>query len=105
MHLYKIEADDSDTVHVVARSDRQAADVFVTWRAANTHAPDSFTIECVPINSLRAQQQAQVRSAFALGLVGVARLDEETGWTFSATLWPPLDADHSAGEASDGASS
>ena len=93
MHLYKVDPADSVPVHVVARTPDEAADIFVTFNAAHDRVPDGFTVECVLINSLNPQQQVQVRSAFALNLVGIAHFDDDIGWTFSASMWLPLGPD------------
>jgi hypothetical protein len=93
MFLHKIESDDRVAVHVVARSADEAADIFVTWRAARGSAPRRFTVECIPSENLEGIQQEQVRNALAAGLVGVAHLDPEIGWTFSAPMWVPLAPD------------
>ena len=90
MHLYKIVRTDDQPVHVVARSSHEAAEIFVTWSAAHNRIPERFTIDCVRLTSLNPQQQVQVRSAFALNLVGIAHFDDDIGWTFSASMWLPL---------------
>ena len=89
MHLYKIDPGEQDRVHVVARSSHEAADTFVTWSAARERVHQRFTVECVRLPSLDPQQQVQVRSAFAAGLVGIVHFDEEIGWTFSPPMWVP----------------
>jgi hypothetical protein len=90
MHLYKIERHDRDPIHIVARSSREAADLFVTWSAAVDRAPAEFTLACQRLDTLNPQQQVQVRCAIAAGLVGVCHFDEEIGWTFSPPMWQPL---------------
>jgi len=93
MHLYKIDPGEHDSVHVVARSSHEAADVFVTWSAARDRVHQRFTVECVRLTTLDPEQQVQVRSAIAAGLVGICHFDEEIGWTFSAPMWLPLGPD------------
>ena len=93
MHLYEINHSDHDLLHVVARSFDEAADLFVTWSIASGHDHPSFTVGELPIDKLVSEQQDQVRRALAAGLVGIARFDEEIGWTFSPPLWQPLTDD------------
>jgi hypothetical protein len=102
MHLYEIHPSDHHLIHVVARTPQEAADLFVSWSLANGRAHASFTMDDVPIDNLHPDQQAQVRSAFAIGLVGIAHFSEEIGWTFSPPLWQPLGPDEIVAETSNG---
>ena len=90
MHLYEINPSDHHLVHVVARSPHEAAELFVTWSAANGRVHESFTVDDLPIHNLRPEQQEQVRQAFTAGLVGIAHFAEAIGWTFSPPMWQPL---------------
>lgn len=102
MHLYEINPSDHEPVHVVARTPQEAVDLFVTWSAAHGRVHASFTVDDLPVDNLRPEQQAQVRSAVAAGLVGIAHFDEEIGWTFSPPMWQPLNAKQLAKAASEG---
>jgi hypothetical protein len=93
MHLYKVDPGENDCVHLVARSSHEAADIFVTWSAAHDRVHGSFSIACRRLDHLNPQQQVQVRSAIAAGMVGICHFDEEIGWTFSPPIWVPLGAD------------
>lgn len=97
MQLYEINASDRSPVHVIARDRQQAVDIFVTWSAARGEPAAAFDMDELPIENLRLEQQQQVRSAIAAGLVGIAHFDEENGWTFSPPMWVPL----APGEVSD----
>jgi hypothetical protein len=99
MHLFEINPSDYHPVHVVARTPHDAVDLFVTWSAANGRVHESFTVDRLPVDNLQPQQQTQVRSAIAAGLVGIAHFDQEIGWTFSPPMWQPLGADESEGGA------
>ena len=90
MHLFEINPSDYHPVHVVARTPQEAVDLFVTWSAANGRVHASFTVDHLPVENLLPEQQTQVRSAIAAGLVGIAHFDQEIGWTFSPPLWQPL---------------
>jgi len=90
MHLYEINSSGDHLVHVVAHSPQEAVDLFVTWSAANDRVHSSFTVDDLPIDTLRPEQHEQVRRAFSAGLVGIAHFDEEIGWTFSPPIWQPL---------------
>ena len=102
MHLFEINPSDYHPVHVVARTPHEAVDLFVTWSAANGRVHESFTVDRLPVDNLQPEQQTQVRSAIAAGLVGIAHFDEEIGWTFSPPLWQPLGQDELPGNASEG---
>lgn len=103
MHLYELNPSDHHLVHVVARTPQEAVDLFVTWSAANGGVHASFTINDLPVDNLRPEQQDQVRRALAAGLVGVAHFSEEFGWTFSPPMWQPLGADEELGDTHGGA--
>lgn len=102
MHLYEIHPVDHHLVHVVARTPQEAADLFVTWSAAHGRVHESFTVDRLPIDNLRPDQQTQVRSAFAAGLIGISHFSEEIGWTFSPPMWQPLGADEMAASEGEG---
>jgi hypothetical protein len=88
-----IDPVEHDCVHVVARSSHEAADLFVTFSATHDRVHERFTVDCVRLTNLNPQQQVQVRSAFAAGLVGLCHFDDEIGWTFSPPMWVPFGAD------------
>jgi hypothetical protein len=90
MHLYEINPNDSSPVHVVARTPQEAVELFITWSGARGRVHESFTVDRLPVEHLNPEQELQVRSAFAAGLIGISRFDEEFGWTFSPPLWQPL---------------
>jgi hypothetical protein len=102
MHLFEINPSDYQPVHVVARTPHEAVNLFVTWSAANGRVHESFTVGRLPVANLQPEQQTQVRSAIAAGLVGIAHFDEEIGWTFSPPMWQPLSADETAIEGDGG---
>ena len=104
MHLYEINTDDCLAVNVVARTPDEAVDLFVTWRATSGGIDDLITVQRLPVEKLKPDQQAQVRSALAAGLIGISHFGEETGWTFSPPIWQPSDPEeqprsHSEGHA------
>lgn len=104
MHLYEINPSDHYPVHVVARTTDEAVELFVTWSLSCGRDHESFTVDTLPVSKLRPEQQAQVRGAFAAGLVGIAHFDEEIGWTFTPPMWQPPGADEELGGGTDGAS-
>jgi hypothetical protein len=102
MHLFELNPSDYHAAHVVARTPQEAVDLFVTWSAARRRIHESFTMDRLPVENLQPDQQAQVRSAFAAGLVGISHFDEEIGWTFSPPMWQPLGAGKISKDASEG---
>ena len=93
MNLYELDPADHHLIHVVARTTQEAVELFATWSASKGRAYRSLKVDLLPVENLEPEQQAQVRSAFAAGLVGISHFDEEIGWTFSPPLWVPLGAD------------
>lgn len=93
MHLYEINPVDRMPVHVVARTPQEAVDLFITWSAARDMLSPTFDMDQLSVETLNTEQQAQVRSAFAAGLIGISHFDEEIGWTFSPPMWVPLGPD------------
>lgn len=91
MYLYEVNPDDRLPVHVVARTPQEAANLFITWSASKGRLNTTFGMDQLPVENLNAEQQAQVRSAFAAGLIGISHFDEEIGWTFSPPMWQPHD--------------
>jgi hypothetical protein len=89
MQLYEINTDERDVVHVVARTPDEAFTLSVTWLATFGGISDLITVQRLPVEDLKPEQQVQVRSAFAAGLVGISHFEERGGWTFSAPLWQP----------------
>lgn len=102
MHLYEINPDDRLPAHVVARTPHEAVDLFVTWSAARGRIHERITVDRLPVENLKPEQQVQVRSAFAAGLIGISHFDEEIGWTFSPPLWVPLGPDEQPDDGSEG---
>jgi len=102
MHLYEINPNDRPPVHVVARTPQEAVDLFVTWSVARGRIHESLTMDRLPVENLKPEQQAQVRSAFAAGLVGISHFDEEIGWSFSPPMWQPLSAGEISEDVSEG---
>ena len=102
MQLYEINTNECLAIHVVACTPDEAVDLFVTWRAASGGIDELITVQRLPVEKLKPEQQGQVRSAFAAGLIGISHFDEEIGWTFSPPLWVPLGSDEQPQTRSDG---
>lgn len=83
--LYQIRPNNSDRVLVIADSPNQAANVYVTWAASRGHVLDDFSIELVPAESFPSNHQTKLQSALALGLIGVARFNDDGCWIFDHT--------------------
>jgi hypothetical protein len=91
MRLYEIEPTDDLAVPVVARSPDEAADLFITWSAANDRHHESFMVSDLSVDALLPKQQEVVRNALAAGLVGVLHFLDDVGWTFSPPMSQPDD--------------
>jgi len=88
--FFKIEPKGRAPLYAVASNSNAAAIVFVTWSAARDREAEEFSVERIPVDSLDAPHQSQVRSAIALGLSGLAHFDEDLGFTFDLTQWGPF---------------
>src|SRR5665213_3313148 len=76
--------------------------LFVTWSAATDRVHETVAIRDFPIGDLHPNRQQQVRSAFALGVIGILYLNEDAGWSFSPPMWLPLTDDELSAPQIDG---
>ena len=83
--LYKIRTKNNRRIHVIAGSANQAANVYVTWAASRDHVLNNFSIELVPAENFPSNHQTNLQSALALGLIGVARFNDDSSWIFDHT--------------------
>ncbi|WP_338504444.1 hypothetical protein V6R86_10745 [Sphingomonas kaistensis] len=90
MNLYSITSDNRRELHVVAASQSEAVDIFVTFEASRGRFHDGLTIKNHLVMDLGAEQVAQVLDALAFGVSGVLHYDEDLGWVFSAPLCTPV---------------
>jgi len=102
MHLYEIQPSDQNPVYAVARNPQEATNLFVTWSAATDRVHETVAIRDFPIGDLHPNRQQQVRSAFALGVIGILYLNEDAGWSFSPPMWLPLTDDELSAPQIDG---
>jgi hypothetical protein len=93
LNLYKIDPDGLPVMHVAARSDEQAAQMFVTWEAAHELSGRSFSVELAAIDTLDRDQQLQLHELLATSTEGIARHDEDRGWIIDSDGWASFDSD------------
>jgi hypothetical protein len=93
LKLYKIEPIGLPALHVAARSEEQAAQMYVTWAAAHQLSTQSFSVELVALESLEPTQQLQLQALLASSIEGVARYDQDAGWVIDPDSWASFDAD------------
>jgi hypothetical protein len=92
LDLYKIEPEALPVMHVVARSNHQAAEIFVTWEVSTGRPGRSFSVEVVRIEALGQHEQDQLRSLLSTSSEGIARFDAGVGWTIDSDGWTSFDS-------------
>lgn len=98
LELYEIESRAGRTI-VAAPTQEQAAQIFVTWEAAEGRNAEEFSVGRLPLDSLSAVHQAQLRAVLSAEKAGIVRHDAENGWTVHWDGWisgdPADEEDHS----------
>lgn len=92
LKLYSVEAEDGSQTIIAARSNDQAAEIFITKESAEDRLPGSFTVERVFFGSFSPEHQAQLRGAVNADREGIARFDEESGWSIDSEGWTSFDS-------------
>lgn len=92
LKLYKVEPEALPVIHIAARSNQQAAEIFVTWEASNSRSPGSFSVELVRMASLDQEQQNQLQSLLAVSTEGIATFNPDTGWSIDSDGWTSFDS-------------
>jgi hypothetical protein len=92
LRLYRIQPEGFPTMHVAARSNQQAAQMYVTWEASVGRARGSFSVELVSMEALDAEQQTQLQSLLAVSTEGIATFDPDTGWSIDSDGWTSFDS-------------
>jgi hypothetical protein len=91
LSVYKIEPESLPSMYVAARSDRQAAEIYVTWEAAEGHHATIFTVELVRLASFDPEWQAKLQTLLATRSEGILRFDYDTGWSIETDSWLSFD--------------
>jgi hypothetical protein len=74
-------------MHIAARSNKQAAQLYVTWEASVGRARDSFSVELVSLEALDSEQQIQLQSLLAVSTEGIAHFEKDRGWSIDSNGW------------------
>jgi hypothetical protein len=93
LKLYKINPTGLPDMHIAARSEEQAMQMYVTWEAAHEHSGRSFSVRLVALDSLPKDQQDQLEALLAASTEGIARYDQEGGWVIDTDGWLSFDTD------------
>lgn len=93
LKLYKIEPIGLPAMHVAARSEDQAMQMYVTWEAANEQSGRSFSVELAALDAFDRDQQLQLETLLAISCEGIARYDHEGGWVIDTNGWASFHAD------------
>lgn len=92
LKIYRIESQEHGVLHIAARSSPQAAEIFVTWEATQGLIADRFTVELMPTNDLGEPQRRQLALLLATAAEGIARRDEDDGWSIDSEGWFSFDS-------------
>lgn len=93
LKLYKVETKAYPDMHVAARSNPQAAQIYSTWAASVGRPAGSFSVELVSSEDLVSGQQTQLQSLLAASTEGIAWFEEGNGWTIDSDGWTSFDLD------------
>jgi hypothetical protein len=93
LKLYMVEPHGLPAIHVAARSDQQAAEIFITYEASLGRAPDRFSVELVRMGTLDVEQHTQLQSLLAVSTEGIASFDPDTGWSIGSDGWTSFDSE------------
>jgi hypothetical protein len=93
LKLYKIEPIGLPAVHLAARSEEQAMQMYVTWEAAHDLSGRSFSVELVTLEAFEPRQQVQLEALLATSTEGIARYDQREGWVIDTDGWASFDTD------------
>ncbi len=90
---YKIEPSGLPAMHVAARSEEQAMQMYVTWEAAQELSGRSFSVELAALDSFERGQQLQLQKLLANSTEGIASYDQGAGWVLDTDGWTSFDVD------------
>jgi hypothetical protein len=93
LKLYKVEPHGLPAIHVAARSDQQAAQIFITYEASLGRAPDRFTVQLVRVQGLDPEQQTELKALLATSIEGIATFDPNNGWSINSDRWTSFDSE------------
>jgi hypothetical protein len=87
LRLYRIDPETFPTMHVAARSNQQAAQIYVTWEASVGRERGSFSVELVSIEALDPEQHTQLQSLLSVSTEGIAYFEGGRGWSIDSDGW------------------
>lgn len=87
LKLFRIEPEAFPAMHVAARTNQQAAHIFVTWEASVGRPAGSFSVELVSMEALDSDQQAQLQSLLAVSSEGITYYEQGVGWSIDSDGW------------------
>jgi hypothetical protein len=93
LKLYKIEPIGLPAMHLAARSEEQAMQMYVTWETAHDFSGGSFSVEPVALEDFESHQQLQLGALLATSTEGIARYDHGEGWVIDTDGWASFDTD------------
>jgi len=92
LRLYRIEPEAFPAMHVAARSNKQAAEIYVAWEATAGRQAGSFSVELAFLEALNSQEKAQLQSLLAVSTEGIAFFESGRGWSIDSDGWISFDS-------------
>lgn len=93
LKLYKIEPNGLPLMHIAARSEEQAMQMYGAWEAAHELSGREFSVELVALDSWGRDQQLQLQALLATSAEGIARYEDSAGWVIDTDGWTSFDTD------------
>jgi hypothetical protein len=93
LKLYKIEPIGLPAMHVAARSEEQAMQMYATWQAAHELPGGPFSVKVVALDGFEQDQQMQLQALLATSTEGIVRYDQDAGWVIVSDGWASFDTD------------
>jgi hypothetical protein len=91
LKLYKVETEAYPAMHVAARSNPQAAQIYSTWAASVGRPAGGFSVDLVLMEALVSEQQPQLQSLLEVSTEGIAWFEEAHGWSIDSGGWTSFD--------------
>ena len=80
-------------MHVAARSNEQAADIYVTWQAAHDLVGRSFSVELAALDGFSRDERLQLEALLADSTEGIACQAQGAGWVIDSDGWASFGED------------
>lgn len=93
LKLYKIEPDGLPVMHIAARSEEQAMQMYVAWEAAHELSGREYSVELAVLDDFGGDEQLQLKTLLATSAEGIAHYENAVGWAIDSDAWTSFDTD------------